>query len=247
MDALSKIQNAEVPSFLKPSQDAVADGFLDDESGMIEIPRLKILQGISGEVQDGVGKPGEFFSNKMSRPLGKTITVSPIAIDIEWVKFNDEMKVEWRTSDPNDPRVTGDDQSWRYKSYNMLCLLETDENGEDIRKDESEAPNIAMYTARSTGTVEMREFYQLAKRIYNSKGAALYGQRYQLGTWQKKTKKGQHFALSFDFIGFQEDAEVYSMLQMIREGFIGKGTTADYGGDSYVHESAPDNNEEVFD
>lgn len=72
-----------VPSFMK---DAVGRGTENFETGSYEFPRIKLLQGISEELQtyDGV-KSGEFFHTLAESSLGQQVAIVPLHISTRYV------------------------------------------------------------------------------------------------------------------------------------------------------------------
>jgi hypothetical protein len=92
----------------------------------LEIPRALVLQGLSPDVQEGGLKSGLVINSLTKETLDdKFIALFPFK---QYVKFTEEGKVDWKTINRNDPRVTeglewvGGEPPSVVEFINMLCL-----------------------------------------------------------------------------------------------------------------------------
>jgi hypothetical protein len=66
------------------------------------IPRLTVLQGLSPEVQDGLGKPGSLFITSINRELGKEVEIIPLMRNrsrIRWSPRAEGKGIKCRSND----------------------------------------------------------------------------------------------------------------------------------------------------
>ena len=66
------------------------------------IPRLTVLQGLSPEVQDGLGKPGSLFVTSINRELGKEVEIIPLMRNrsrIRWSPRAEGKGIKCRSTD----------------------------------------------------------------------------------------------------------------------------------------------------
>lgn len=85
-EVAKKASGDVVPSFMK---DDVSKGMAQNiDSDDYEIPRLKLLQALSPEIEDGQGKAGQFYHNVLEEPLGETLTVVPIFVFKSFILWN---------------------------------------------------------------------------------------------------------------------------------------------------------------
>lgn len=228
-EKLSKIE-VEVPAFLKLSPDETIQGskhgYLDDEEGVFAPPRLKILNAMSEEVQSGGHAQGQYWSDYHEQTLGKKVLVTPILFRKEWIQFDDNNHIEWRSSNRNDPRVLEGDNHWKCLTINLILRVDQDEKGNALSSPDD--PVLLVFALRSTGLKDMNELYKLAKKISRDRGVPLYGQRYELGCYLKSTPKGKHFAMSYRFAGYVDNEEDFKQLEEIHAAFLGSNIQPTY-------------------
>lgn len=119
-----------------PAQTANPAGFNHNLSpDDFQIPRVELLQAMSPKVAEGSGTPGTLV-NSISNDLlgdGKKVNITIIKVEKNFIKWLDRSAgggIEYRTKDPNDPRVI-EDIKWNgmekpkcTQYLNFLCLVE---------------------------------------------------------------------------------------------------------------------------
>lgn len=68
----------------------------------LTIPRLTVLQGLSPEVQDGLGKPGTLFVTSINREIGKEVEIIPLMRNrsrIRWSPRTEGKGIKCRSHD----------------------------------------------------------------------------------------------------------------------------------------------------
>jgi hypothetical protein len=185
---LPAVQKLNLPAHLKPLQGA-PDGFLADDSAIMQPPRIKLIAPMSAEAQDGKAKPGDFWSQARDRVLTQPIKFIPLQEGLEWLKFNEDMQVEWRTTSEKEAdslaRMGGQKGSWEFKNLNLLVLIEG-------------VPEII--TFRGAGFGAGAAFHRQAKGL----GVPLYAQGWELSSTALTGKKGKYWVpvCAFrDFVG----------------------------------------------
>lgn len=89
--ALAKLNTAEAEAMY---------GKMERED--LVIPRLTVLQGLSPEVQDGLGKPGSLFVTSINRELGKEVEIIPLMRNrsrIRWSPRSEGKGIKCRSTD----------------------------------------------------------------------------------------------------------------------------------------------------
>ena len=209
-----------------PPEDMSAGGFLEDDSDILSPPRIKITQGLTTEVTEGLVPVGHYWSTAEGIALGPWVEGYVLKWAKEGIKVTDECKLEWRTTDPHDPRVLEGDNSWKCRAMNCLFFVTGAENWEEGQK-----PYPAMYTFHSTGMSEGRELYKNTRRLATKKNHRLCLQRYRLGIFLKPTgEKNKHHASTFQFKGYPSDVSETADLITLSEGFAKKEVVVEYDG-----------------
>lgn len=91
---------AEVALKLSTSEAEAMYGKMGKED--LTIPRLTVLQGLSPEVQDGLGKSGDLFITSVNRALGKEIEVIPLMRNrsrIRWAPRTEPKGIKCQSAD----------------------------------------------------------------------------------------------------------------------------------------------------
>lgn len=91
------------------AQSKVKLGFEDMSKEDLQLPRVKLLQSMSRELQDEALdlKPGQII-NSLTKEVFKTLEFIPIVFSKMWIKWRDMQAgggIEWISSDQNDERV----------------------------------------------------------------------------------------------------------------------------------------------
>jgi hypothetical protein len=164
--------SADLPAYLQDDEMMTA-GKIQDDQDLLSPPRLKILHGTSSEISGH--QLGDIWSQAHNEVLSQGFEFIPIKFAKEWMRFNDDLELEWRTADPNDVRVTSDDDAWKYKTIH--CLILGPVGGQEL-------PVIASF--RGTDFKSGRTFYQetLMKKVPAA------GQVYTMSS--KKVEGGKH-------------------------------------------------------
>ena len=163
------------------------------------LPRIELLQALSPAVGSGQGIPGQLVSNITKEDLGKP-TLIPIQVKKSFICWRPREAgggIEYRTDDPNDPRVQEDikwngDQKPKCTQYlNFLCL-----------QADSLEPIVVSFCKTS---------YQAGKKFLTlcrgSKGD-IWVTKYELSAVQKTNNYGTFYVLEINPVGPTTDTEM---------------------------------------
>lgn len=101
-DALVVIAN-EVPAYVR-DQDA-GRGFAPDDQDMVKLPFFRVLQGQSKEVSNSPALLGKFWSDHHGKTIDAPFDLIAIKYEKEFMHFDEERNLIWRTTDGNDERL----------------------------------------------------------------------------------------------------------------------------------------------
>lgn len=87
-------------------QKPMGKGFegVGDDRDLIRPPRIKLLQALSPEVADGDREAGEIINTATGQPIPND-DIIPVFVWREWIKWDEDGKIEWRSTDQKDERV----------------------------------------------------------------------------------------------------------------------------------------------
>ena len=209
------------PSIAKPQGRGFEDG-VDRED--IIIPRVKLLQALSPEVQAGI-KPQGVFINSITQE-----EVEPVFIPLfkfkNWIKFNPRDKrdpnfnpdfepgaIIWRTDDPNDPRIAeakfgpNGELPTATTFLNFFCLFSTPSM--DFK------PTILSFSKTS---------YKAGKKLLTLSlmaGGDMFSRKYELSSNKTKNDIGEFYVMEVSPAGKVSDEE-YAAAEMAYNMYRGK-------------------------
>lgn len=197
--------------------DKTREGFEEFDPSQITIPRAKLLQGLSPEVQQN---PKEFYAGMIINSITKeqlTLSFIPLKKFTTFARFNPRDNRDpnfnkdfapgemiWRSNDPNDPRVK-EEAKWGANGEPPLATT---------------FMNFLVYVEGSTMPVVLsfsRTSYTAGKNFYTMAvgyGGAMYGHKYQLEAVQETNSKGTFYVLGVRHAGActPQETEVGKML-----------------------------------
>ena len=153
-------------------------GFIEDDQDEIQIPRLKIVQNLSAEVGNGQARPGDIWSDAHGQVLAPPVTVVPLQSRKDWQKWSGpppDGVVVWRTSDPRDPRVEEDPESFKYKILSWMVLVSHADNKEI-------SPQVCVMSLKRSSMPIARQWYSMQKR----QGMPMWVQKYHIRSTPSK-------------------------------------------------------------
>lgn len=195
-------------------QTAKGLGKIDAEDRMI--PRLKIMQPLSPEVDEGIAKSGEFLNSIAKKSYGKEIQIIPIV----WWKS----RIDWA------PREDGGE---------ILCQARDAVHGtvngacadcELSKWHDKEAPectaiiNILMLvnSAELIACSFMKTSYGTGKQLinlFNYKGVDIFNFQYTLYTQQEENTKGKFWVVKYKDLNAAISDEAYGRCSEIYTNF----------------------------
>jgi hypothetical protein len=232
---MSDIVRAEVPGYLAQ----YAKGSLGniDSTDRI-IPRIKLMQAISPELQDFAdkAKAGQFWHTIAQENMGPTLRAIPIVIRksyILWAPRNDDRGILARAMDgihwdPPNAEFTvkpkGSPNNVTYKTCKTVAESKLDQFGTSIPGDNNSPPAASLtynmmwflpdFPELSPSIIintrsSIKPMQQLLSRI-DSKPVPHFCQLYNIGTVQQKGAEGPYFNFTYTGAGFasQEQAAV---------------------------------------
>lgn len=119
--------------------EATEKGRLKHEELALSRARLRVVKSTSRVAKQGLATPGEIWSDLHETTLGKCeargekitwtepIIVTPVLFAWEWLFFSegDELKIEYRTDSPSDPRVKElGDQEFKNRFLNIGLIVD---------------------------------------------------------------------------------------------------------------------------
>lgn len=125
----------DLPSYVTEFTDQdLRSGRLEDERDVLQPPRLKLINALSHEKKDFlVDKEGVWWSTGHQRVLGgveevnkdgiksqKPVLIVPLDVKQEWIKFDDDLKLVWRTQDREGAQARAKDELWKYDILHVL-------------------------------------------------------------------------------------------------------------------------------
>ena len=216
----------------------------------LSIPRITVLQGLSPEVSEGLGTPGDLFVKGLNQNLGKAaVEIIPLLRNrsrIRWKAMDDGGGILCQALDGlngvGDPG--GDCQSCNFKEWivkdpksgkmkpgcdlfqNVICVL---------RKEEEWVP-MALSGSR-TKLKALKDLNSLLM-LEQQKGRPIFGKSYTLKAVKKSSGAISYFNLSITPGNGNQvlpDVEVHKAAKLF-QGFLGKTIRVDQTPESQHHD-----------
>jgi hypothetical protein len=225
------------------------------------IPRVKLMQAISPELQDfPEAKAGQFWHTIAQESLGPTLKAIPIIIRksyVLWAPRNDDRGILARAMDgvhwdPADAefrvKPKGSPAEVVYHTKKTVAESKLDQFGTSIPGDPNSAPAASLtyqmmwylvdYPELSPSIIintrsSVKPMQQLLSRI-DSKPVAHYLQVYDIGSVQQKGAEGPYFNFSYTGAGFANEDQAAICSQMFEQFNQGGWTPNDEAEDEPV-------------
>ena len=196
-------------------QTAKGLGKIDAEDRMI--PRLKIMQPLSPEVDEGIAKPGEFLNSIAKKAYGKEVQVIPIVwwkSRVYWAKREDGGEILCQARDAMHGADTyGNCADCEYSKWHNqevpVCTA---------------IINILMLV-NSTELIAcsfMKTSYGTGKQLinlFNYKGVDIFNFQYTLYTQQEENAKGKFWVIKYKDLNAPISDEAYAKCGEIYNNF----------------------------
>lgn len=111
-------QSGGIPAHLQTTENS---GFVDDDSSLLSPPRIKLIQKTSKEFDDKLAEGGQFF-NTVTNTASDEIVFTPIRGHIEYITFDDDGKMTFRSDDEKEAESTLGADYWKARRINILLL-----------------------------------------------------------------------------------------------------------------------------
>lgn len=178
------------------------------------IPRLKIMQPLSPEVDEGIAKPGEFVNSIAKKSYGKILTLVPVM----WWKS----RVNWQ------PREEGGE---------ILCQARDALNGAILCADcelskwhGKDAPTCTaiinilglVNNAELVATSFMKTSYGTGKQfinLFNYKKVDIFNFSYEVSAIQEQNDFGKYWVVKFKDLNTPVSDEIYKACSKIYDNF----------------------------
>jgi hypothetical protein len=244
MNEVAKTQQG-IPAHLAQYQKAKIGNV--DSSDRI-IPRIKLMQAISPELQDfDTAKAGQFWHTVAQENLGPSLRAIPIIIRksyVLWAPRNDDRGILARAMDgihwePANAEFTvkpkGSATSVTYHTKRTVAESRLDQFGTSIPGDANSPPAASLtynmmwhlldYPELSPSIIintrsSVKPMQQLLSRI-DSKPVPHYCQIYEIGSVQQKGAEGPYFNFSYTGAGFADEDQAKLCSAMYEQ--FGKG------------------------
>jgi len=208
------------------------------------IPRVKLMQAISPELQEFPGaKAGQFWHTVAQENLGPNIKAIPIIIRksyVLWAPRNDDRGILARAMDgihwdPADAEFTvkpkGSAQSVTYRTAKTVAESGLDQFGTSIPGDSNSAPAASLtynmmwflvdYPELSPSVIintrsSIKPMQQLLSRI-DSKPVAHFAQVYDISSVQQKGAEGPYFNFAYTGAGFADESRAAITSQLFEQ------------------------------
>ena len=186
------------------------------------LPRVKLLQALSPEVQDEGMKQGTIINGLTKQPVSEHFV--PIYKRTNWVRFNSRNTKDpsfdsnyepgafiWSSSDPNDARVVTEgsfgpngERPLATKFITFLCLFEGDDS-----------PVLLSFS--NTSLRAGRQLLSMA----SFGGGDMFSKKYKLASYKEVKNNNQYYVLKVTAAGKATDEE-YKKASEMWEKFSGK-------------------------
>jgi hypothetical protein len=228
MNDVAKVENG-LPAHLQQYAKAKIGNV--DSSDRI-IPRIKLIQAISPELQDfPTAKAGQFWHTIAQENLGPVLKAIPIIIRksyVLWAPRNDDRGILARANDgihwePANAefrvKPKGSPSEVVYRTMNTVAESKLDQFGTSIPGDPNSAPAASLtyqmmwylidHPELSPSIVintrsSVKPMQQLLSRI-DSKPVAHYAQMYDISSVQQKGAEGPYFNFTYTGAGFADE------------------------------------------
>lgn len=179
--------NSAVPAHLNSSG---VSGFIEDDSALMSPPRIKLIQKTSGEFDEDPTCGGKFMNTATGEFMDELI-FTPIKSHLEYVSFDDDGKVSFRTDSESEAKQELGEEYWRAKRFNVLVLPYA-----------SQIP--AIYTFSGTAFKVGQKIYQLCKA---SNPKCMFSKAFRLTSNASEGPGGKYWT---PVISFAKSIEGYS-------------------------------------
>jgi hypothetical protein len=187
------------------------------------IPRLKLMQGLSPEVQEGIAKYGDLVNSLSKENYGKAVRVVPVVwwkSRIYWRDRKEGGGIMCRSFDAVKGTVYGDCEACEYKNwtvedgqqvpskcvgiFNVLCCLP-----------DKEIPELVVASFLKTSFKQGKQWVNLM----NYKNTDLFNYTYELGTESVSNDLGTFNVLRYKDLNQPSSDEVYRICSGFFEQF----------------------------
>jgi hypothetical protein len=235
------------------------------------IPRIKLMQAISPELQDfPEAKAGQFWHTIAQQNIGPTLKAIPIVIRksyVLWAPRNDDRGILARAMDgihwdPADAefrvKPKGSPTEVVYRTAKTVAESGLDQFGTSIPGDPNSAPAASLtynmmwflpdFPELSPSIIintrsSIKPMQQLLSRI-DSKPVPHYCQLYDIGSVQQKGAEGPYFNFTYTGAGFADEAQAKMCSEMYEQFSKGGWVANDEAEDEPATAGAPKNVDE---
>ncbi len=180
------------------------------------IPRLKIMQPLSPEVDEGIAKPGEFVNSIAKKSYGKTLTLTPI---IWW-----KTRVYWQKREEGGEILCQAKDALNGSAYGLCADCEYS------KWHDKEAPQCTailnilglVNNAELVATSFMKTSYGTGKQLINLftyKGVDIFNFQYEISAVQEQNDFGKFWVVKFKDTNAAVSDEIYTACSKIYENF----------------------------
>lgn len=249
---VSKIEAGAVeilPDFLKGTGGAGTENL---SSSDYEMPRIKLIQGISDELQlhDGVAA-GDFFHTLAEESLGNAVRVVPLYVSKRYVLWcprppvdkggilaRSDDAVHWEPADTEfTVKIDKAGTTVKWRTAKTVAASRLAEWGTYNPADSNSQPAatlcyvvvVALLDRPDLGPVAVmlqRSAVKPARKWLgkiNMSQAAMYGQVYTMESTYEKSDSGAYNGYSFRMAGYVQDADVFASFKSYHEQFKSTG------------------------
>jgi len=158
------------------------------------LPRVELLQALSPTVVAGDASPGQIVNNITKNDLGEKVTLVPVYLTKNWIRWRKREEgggMMWRSNDPTDERVI-EESKWGADGskplatayLNFLCLIK-----------EEDLPIIVSFA--NTNYKTGRKWLTLTKMSMGH----LWDSQYALTAHQQTNNKGTFYVFDVSRVG----------------------------------------------
>lgn len=245
---VAKVPTKQMPAFMR--QDA-GRGMRDIKASDYEMPRIKLLQGISEELTQFNGlKAGEFFHTLTEKSLGSSIPIVPLYVSKRYVLWNPRWDgggilaraddaIHWKP-DRGEFKVHTDKSKRNevvWKLAPTVAASGLSEWGTADPSDPKSQPAATLCYVIVADLPEHQDISPVAIMLQRTaiiparkflgklkiSGAAIYGTRFIMSSFVENGDLGDYNNYRFAMDGFVDDEEMYNHYKSISEGFERSG------------------------
>lgn len=209
---------SEIPAYLHSS----GRGFENTEQADLIVPRVKLLQPLSPEVQEEGQEPGHLVNSVTKRDYGITLTFIPVMhfkTRIRWASREPGSGLHCASDNGREIR-TGVPHPYGNPEGGCLGCPEADWN-EDAKDEKDKQPRCTLFYAfpslvegdDAPAAISMeRTKVQAAKKLlslarYAGAGLDMFARKYRLESVLKKSGKYTYYTLDVNVLGYVTEAE----------------------------------------